>query len=449
MRAQWRALLFAAVLAGLLAVPATAGAAVQWVSPRTISASGANAFNPQVAVDGSGNAVSVWIRNDGTNDRVQAAIRPAGGEFGTATFISDPGQNAFSPQVAVDPAGNATAVWYRSDGSVFRIQAAFRPAGGSFGAPVTISDAGQGAFDPQVSMNSTGDAIVVWVRSDGTKTRIQSSIRPASTGVWDPAETISQSGQDATEPQIAAMANQSGVAVWTRFDGTNLRIQANFRQDVPGFVRPKGATPVRIPFVPAYNQCTGAGNRTHGPPLANPSCNPPVQSSTTLTIGSPDANGAAANFQGSMRYAVVTGNVSTPANEADVVLTVSMADIRKKSDLTDYTGKVLVTSDMAVSDKYNGTLLNEPGTSQTVRLNIPVQCTATAVTTIGSDCNLGTSANTILPGAVFELRRAIWDMGQIIVKDAGPNGTGYGAGCPPTCGDGDETVFLREGIFIP
>jgi hypothetical protein len=448
MRAHWRAHFFAAVLAGLLVLPATAGAAVQWISPRTISDAGRNAFNPQVVVDGSGNAVAVWIRSDGTNDRVQAAIRPAGGEFAAATFISDAGQNAFSPQVAVDPAGNATAVWYRSDGSVFRIQAAFRPAGGSFGSATTISDSGQGAFDPQVSMNSTGDAVAVWVRSDGTKNRIQSSTRPASTGVWDPAETISEAGQDATEPQVAAMANNSAVAVWTRFDGAVLRIQANFRQDVPGFVRPKGATPVRVALVPAYNQCT-ASNSTHGLPLASPSCKPPVQSSSTLTIGSPDANGAAANASAFMRYAVAVGNPATQANEADVVLTTGISDVRKKSDLTDYTGKVLVTADMLVTDKYNGSFTSEPGTTQTVRLNMPVQCTTTSLTTVGSDCNLNTSANTILPGSVIELRRAIWDIQQIIVKDAGPNGTGYSAGCPPTCGDGDETVYLREGIFVP
>ena len=48
--------------------------------------------------------------------------------------------------------------------------------------------------------------------------------------------------------------------------------------------RPKGATPFRVSIVPAYNQCA-APNRTHGPPLAFPSCNPPVQSSSSLTIG--------------------------------------------------------------------------------------------------------------------------------------------------------------------
>ena len=61
--------------------------------------------------------------------------------------------------------------------------------------------------------------------------------------------------------------------------------------------RPKGATPLRVSIVPAFKQCT-APNRTHGAPLAFPSCNPPVQTSNFLTVGSPDANGAPANSVG-------------------------------------------------------------------------------------------------------------------------------------------------------
>jgi aldehyde:ferredoxin oxidoreductase len=37
---------------------------------------------------------------------------------------------------------------------------------------------------------------------------------------------------------------------------------------------------------------------------------------------------------------------------------------------------------------------------------------------------------------------------QVEIRDAGPNGTGY-ANCPPTCGDGDETTYLRQGVFVP
>jgi hypothetical protein len=68
--------------------------------------------------------------------------------------------------------------------------------------------------------------------------------------------------------------------------------------------------------------------------------------------------------------------------------------------------------------------------------------------TVGSTCAANTTVDAIVPGTIVEGRRSVWQLGQVEVKDAGPNGTGY-ASCPPTCGDGDETVFLRQGIFVP
>src|SRR5262245_32968308 len=75
--------------------------------------------------------------------------------------------------------------------------------------------------------------------------------------------------------------------------------------------RPKGATPLRVSLVPSYNACT-APNRTHGPPLAFPSCNPPVQTSTNVTVGTPDANGAAANSTGFAKLDVIVGAPGPP-----------------------------------------------------------------------------------------------------------------------------------------
>ena len=54
-----------------------------------------------------------------------------------------------------------------------------------------------------------------------------------------------------------------------------------------------------------------------------------------------------------------------------------------------------------------------------------------------------------VPNSVIESKRTIWEIGQPRVMDAGPNGTGYGAGCPTACGDGDEATFLRQGVFVP
>ena len=78
-----------------------------------------------------------------------------------------------------------------------------------------------------------------------------------------------------------------------------------------GHVRPKAASPLRVSLVPAFNACT-TPNRTHGPPLAFPSCNPPVQSSTAVTVGEPTANGAAANMEGFVKLKVQVGVPGLP-----------------------------------------------------------------------------------------------------------------------------------------
>ena len=89
-----------------------------------------------------------------------------------------------------------------------------------------------------------------------------------------------------------------------------------------------------------------------------------------------------------------------------------------------------------------------PATVATFNFDFPVDCVSTVDATIGSSCDVNTTADAIVPGSVAEGKRAIWELGEVIVKDAGPNGTGY-AGCPPTCGDGDEATFLRQGVFVP
>jgi WD40-like Beta Propeller Repeat len=227
----------------------------------------------------------------------------------------------------------------------------------------------------------------------------------------------------------------------------------------PGYPRPAGASPLRVPLVPAYNACTAA-NRTHGPPLAFESCNPPLARSAVLTVETPDANGAPASMVGSVRYGVQTGNVSTPADEADVAIQVSVTDVRCAATstacpdgaLSDYTGKLLaLTVSTRITDRSNVPPgpNGVPGTGNT-HFPIPLDCTPTASTSTGSTCSVSTTADALMPGAVMEGRRGIWELGRIQVRDAGPNGTGFeGPACPPDCGDGDETLFLNQGIFVP
>jgi hypothetical protein len=74
---------------------------------------------------------------------------------------------------------------------------------------------------------------------------------------------------------------------------------------------------------------------------------------------------------------------------------------------------------------------------------VPISCTSTpgaAGATIGSSCSANTSVDAQIPGAVKEGKYAVVDVFRIKVNDAGPNGTR---------GDGDDTLFLEQGIINP
>ena len=190
------------------------------------------------------------------------------------------------------------------------------------------------------------------------------------------------------------------------------------------YVRPKGATPVRLPLVPAYRPCTSA-NRLHGPPLAHPSCNPPAPASGELTVGTPDANGAPAASSGVALLEVLNGSPSTPADEADVRMTVSVTDVRRRSDLADYTGLLQARTTVQVTDRSDGTQ-----TTTDVSLPVDVPCAPTA-TDAGATCAVTTTLDALTPGTVDEGARAAWQLGGLELRDS----TG--------------AVFARPGIYVP
>jgi hypothetical protein len=216
--------------------------------------------------------------------------------------------------------------------------------------------------------------------------------------------------------------------------------------------RPKGATPLRASVVPSYKACA-TPNRTHGAPLAFPSCNPPAQSSDFLTVGTPDANGvAAANSVGFIRLDAKVG-VPGPPDDSDILVRASISDVRCKpatsasvcssanaADGPDYSGELQGNATIRVTDHYNGPSLTEAATVQDIPLPVNATCTITADTGTGGLCTINTSANAVALGAVKDGERALVEVGQIRIDDGGQDGQVSTA---------DNTIFARQGIFIP
>ena len=244
-------------------------------------------------------------------------------------------------------------------------------------------------------------------------------------------DTVPEADEDfrvlLSDPVNASIADGSGTGAIADDDHT-------------GYARPQGASPLRAALVPAFQQCT-APDSTHGPPLAFPSCSSPDQASPNLTVGSPDANGAAANSLGLVRLTALVGTPSTPADEADMRVATSITDVRRSSDLADYTGEVQVVLTARLTDRLGSGSGDEPQTTEDFAFRVTVPCAATGSAATGSTCALTTTADSLTPGAVPEGKRSIWALDRVQVNDGGPDSDADTFG--------DNMLFATQGIFVP
>jgi hypothetical protein len=133
------------------------------------------AFPPQIAFDTGGNAIAVWNQSDGTSFYSIAANRYVNGTgWGTAELIETGNAGpAYNPQIAFDAIGNAITVWYQYDGTRNNIWANRYTRGTGWGAAVLIETDNAGdAYSPQIAFDASGNAIAVWYQSDGTGSHI-------------------------------------------------------------------------------------------------------------------------------------------------------------------------------------------------------------------------------------------------------------------------------------
>jgi plastocyanin len=305
------------------------------------------------------------------------------------------------------------------------------PAAPALAATVTVTATGSNQFSPAHVALNVGDT-VMWNNGSGFHNvhfDDGSFVQPPSpsSSAWSVSRTFNTVGTFRYYCDAHGGPNGFGMS------GT---VAVN-----TGYPRPRSATPVQASLAVAYKQCqASSANRTHGPPLAHPSCGPPVQESDWLTVGSPDANGNPASSTGTIALRAIVGDPATPADESDVRIVGSMTDVRNKAGLADYTGEVQVRLPLRITDRKSGPSTGEPATGDTT-FNVVMPCAATGSTTVGSNCSVTTTADSITPGAVPEGRRSIWGTDKILVFDGGPDGlVSTAAG---------NTLFATQAVFVP
>lgn len=189
----------------------------RWAPPVRIGGNMSNVRSAEVAFGPDGEAFVVWREDDGASFNVGAnRFTPSQGWSGPERLSIDDGAQDFEePHLAVDPSGNAIAVW-RQNYHVFSSR--FTRAGG-WDPPARI-DSGVPLIEtrtngqPRIALYPGGDAIAVWrVIASATDSSVWSN-RFAPDDGWGLPERIEFYAGETSTPRIAPIPDGGALVVW-------------------------------------------------------------------------------------------------------------------------------------------------------------------------------------------------------------------------------------------
>jgi hypothetical protein len=223
---------FVSILVGVVASPAAA-ATGSWSTPVNLSAAGGNAQSPQISVDAAGNAIAVWHRGDGGNDVVQTSSSTDGGvTWSTAVDLSAAGVIAKDPQVSVDATGTTIAVWTGWNAGTDVVQSRSSTDGGvTWSTPVDIYAGVGTAYNSQISVDAAGTAYAIWYRWNGNNDIVQFASSTDGGVTWSIPVDLSAIGGTAVGPKITVDAVGTVIVAWIRNDSSNFIVQSRSSTD--------------------------------------------------------------------------------------------------------------------------------------------------------------------------------------------------------------------------
>lgn len=199
-----------------------------WSGAEIIDSNLGRALSPWIAMDENGNAIAVFEEKYGSTLMI-VGKKWDGASWGGAEII-DAGtrREVGAPRIAMDDSGNGIAVFNQSDGSNCRVYA--DRWNGLFWSGAELIDAGAGhsCGPPEISMDGNGNAVTVFIQSDGTHERVYANCWDGSS--WSGAELIDAGGEnDAAYPQVAMGGTGKAMAVFQQRKDGNPRVYANCR----------------------------------------------------------------------------------------------------------------------------------------------------------------------------------------------------------------------------
>ena len=191
-------------------------AAAGWATPVVVSGTGISCEPVALGVDGTGNVLAVWGQYGYPPGAISvaSATLPAAGPWSAPVILATPAGSSGSyirqVSVAVNSSGAAVAGWIRKNNDLYG-DVVTRPAGGSFGVPVTIASgpwrpALQQLHSLQVAIDAAGRASAAWNNSYANASAQQAN------GTWAPATVFPMAY--ASNPALGVDATGTAQMLW-------------------------------------------------------------------------------------------------------------------------------------------------------------------------------------------------------------------------------------------
>ncbi len=170
-----------------------------------------------LAVTGNkdGRIIAVWSEGDFGSRKMRINTYVPGAGWGTAQSAGTGIGDEADAKVAVNSSGNAMMVWVRRTASSREILAAgFKPADG-WGSPVVLEASGD-SLEPDVTLDDSGNATVSWnFYVYGFNPTVTGMVARYSSGAWG-APQILNSGRTMTIWKVSGNSSGSLMAIWNQ-----------------------------------------------------------------------------------------------------------------------------------------------------------------------------------------------------------------------------------------
>lgn len=195
-------------------------------------------YPPQVVADSDGTVTVIWTVNVGGNWAIQSRTKVSGEEWSPVVTLSPESGSAGDAKLSVNSSGLVAAIWTWFDGTdseVVQVRTLDLPGTWSnsvnlfSGHPGCSSDeVGECVGKPEVFVDSTGRVTAIWTLSSGNTSSVQASYSE-SVGEWSTPTDISETNAESDGQQLTVDSTGLAIAIWVRYEAGNGSIQSSTR----------------------------------------------------------------------------------------------------------------------------------------------------------------------------------------------------------------------------